>query len=524
MFLYTGTMATQIRAFWLAHPEYWIALGETQAKADRVIYDTFKNFDFTKEDDFGIVVYLDQFMRHFSRITSVSETTIRSCRTYAAEVVSSIQSDQLMNSSEQELVVYLMPWKHIEQWKPLFETIHAWLKGQPITRYVLLNRFFMDSYRKAYTQDTVSANIALYTTRPLTAQKPTQTLLYDPATLCESHPQAYTDLLNHIWQSLPFPVHAAPLIAALEPLSKEPLTISLSGGVDSMLMTALLKRAGADVVAAHVVYGNRSESRDEQAFIQTYCQKLGIPLYVYTVEWLRRDANDRAFYEEMTRALRFNLYKTLERPVLLGHIQEDVVENIWTNFARGTHLDDLAKFRPTTTEDGVEICRPWLRMKKSLIYEIADALAIPHLKNTTPTWSNRGKFRNCFYAATHAQYGSEVDETLLNVASRITKQAELLDRLLFTPIRESWDPVQRRINITRAVENTVDGEGWQRILTELAHKHLHIGKPSYAACQDFAARVRRGLENGQKITLRKDFIAQICKEHGEIWMVVYKGI
>ena len=67
------TMSTYIRTFWLSHPEYWIAQGKQQAIADRIIFDKFQAYDFTQEDDLGIIIYLDQFMRHFSRIQAVSE-------------------------------------------------------------------------------------------------------------------------------------------------------------------------------------------------------------------------------------------------------------------------------------------------------------------------------------------------------------------------------------------------------------------------------------------------------------------
>jgi tRNA(Ile)-lysidine synthase TilS/MesJ len=252
----------------------------------------------------------------------------------------------------------------------------------------------------------------------------------------------------------------------------------------------------------------------ERNFVTRYCRRLGIPLYLYTVEWLRRDSVDRAFYEEMTRELRFSVYRALERPVFLGHIQEDVVENIWTNFARGTHLDDLAKFHPTVMENGVQICRPWLQIRKADIYVVAAELAIPHLKNTTPTWSNRGKFREHFYAATHAQFERSVDDKVLEVADRLTKQSALLDKLLYTPIRESWDG--ESIDITLAIQHDVDAEGWQRILTDLAHSRLGIGKPSIASCANFRNRVQRETYNGQRMTLRKDFVVCIRKTGGQI--------
>ncbi|KAK3235218.1 hypothetical protein CYMTET_54546, partial [Cymbomonas tetramitiformis] len=43
---------------------------------------------------------------------------------------------------------------------------------------------------------------------------------------------------------------------------------------------------------------------------------------------------------------------------------------------------------------GVTICRPLLPVDKSLVLDFAHKYGIPYFKDTTPTWSNRGKLRN----------------------------------------------------------------------------------------------------------------------------------
>jgi hypothetical protein len=195
----------------------------------------------------------------------------------------------------------------------------------------------------------------------------------------------------------------------------------------------------------------------------------------------------------MTRWLRFAVYRAVARGgrVLLGHIQDDVVENIWTNFAHGTHLENLAKMETEHVEEGVRICRPWLGVTKDMIYTYAEEAGIPYLKNTTPSWSNRGKFRTQFHPAVREQYGSGVDAKVIEVAGALKRQAELIDRLLYLPIQESWNAEMRTLDITRAIDANVDGSGWSRILTHLCHSRLGISKPSGKACADFAVRVGR---------------------------------
>lgn len=503
-------MITVIRDFWLQNPDYWIATGTKQQAVDKLIYDRFHDYDFTTNDNLGQIIYLDQFMRHFSRIEPVSEEFIERCRN---EAVQRINNDDLEKVTDKELIWYLMPLKHLLKWDRIFQIIDTWLqnKDKPVTDFPTLNRFFMDSYKKAYTDETIAKNLVL-------SKGPAP---YNAESICESHPDIDS------WANPPLikeQEKEKELLIPLTPLIKGPVAISLSGGVDSMLLTALLARAKADIVTIHIVYGNRQESIDERNFIATYCDKLNIPLYIYTIEWLKRTHVDRAFYESMTRNIRFSAYKALTRPVILGHIQEDLVENIWTNFAKGANLDNLAKFTPTTVEHTVTICRPWLQIKKQQIYELAAAFALPHLKNTTPSWSNRGKFRTDFYQATQAQYGVAVDTTLINVAKRLNNQAQILDKLLYQTINNSWDPVLRQINITQAVAIDLDADGWQRILTDLAHSKLHTTMPTFVACEDFCARISRGLKNGQKINLHKNFPVKITIIGDQVWLTVYSEL
>jgi hypothetical protein len=144
------------------------------------------------------------------------------------------------------------------------------------------------------------------------------------------------------------------------------------------------------------------------------------------------------------------------------------------------------------------------------------------LKNTTPTWSNRGKFRTAFYEATHVQFGSQVDERVVEVAMRLKNQALLLDKLLYDKINKTWSDEKQQLNITDAVNIDLDADGWLRIFTDLAHKHLNTGMPSFKACLNFVWKLKRGLSHGQIINLKKDINLVICKVESEIYVQINK--
>lgn len=64
-----------------------------------------------------------------------------------------------------------------------------------------------------------------------------------------------------------------------------PFFVSLSGGVDSMvLMTLLCKLSqGKKIVACHVNYGNRREADAEADFVRRYCEKLFVTFHCVRV-------------------------------------------------------------------------------------------------------------------------------------------------------------------------------------------------------------------------------------------------
>src|SRR4051812_8743325 len=62
-------------------------------------------------------------------------------------------------------------------------------------------------------------------------------------------------------------------------LPEEPVLVGLSGGVDSVVLLHLLRRAGHPVVAAHLDHGLRPDSAADAAWVAAQCRAWGIPLH-----------------------------------------------------------------------------------------------------------------------------------------------------------------------------------------------------------------------------------------------------
>jgi tRNA(Ile)-lysidine synthase TilS/MesJ len=179
------------------------------------------------------------------------------------------------------------------------------------------------------------------------------------------------------------------------------------------------------------------------------------------------------------------------------------VENVWTNFAKGQHLDNLAKMEVQEEQLGVTLLRPFLSISKSLILDVAGLIGIPYLKNTTPSWSNRGKFREHFYAATQEQYGPQVDDAILQTAAMLKAQTAIIEKLLYDRIYRTWNATTSSIQITVDEAQFLDTAGWLKVFEHICHKFLHISRPSIHAVREFQRRLSTPV-NPLKVNMKKD--------------------
>ena len=196
--------------------------------------------------------------------------------------------------------------------------------------------------------------------------------------------------------------------------------VSLSGGIDSMVSTYILKHMEHlgiinKVVAVHIYYGNRPDSMNETNFIKDWCNFYDIPLIVKYIKYMKRDLGlvDRNFYEEETRKIRFNTYKLANKifdnkiiGFCLGHHKDDIAENIFMNIMKGRDILDICVMKPISVLDTVMILRPFLSNHKSDIYNFSDKYAIPYTKDTTPSWSCRGVMRQTIFPLLEKQFGN----------------------------------------------------------------------------------------------------------------------
>lgn len=179
------------------------------------------------------------------------------------------------------------------------------------------------------------------------------------------------------------------------------LTVSISGGVDSMVLSLCAYTYGIEhklqVDLIHIQYNNRDCCDKEVKFLYDWSNMLRTAnLYVRNINELkrRRETEWRELYENITKDFRFHAYSLVGGVILLGHNYEDSVENIITNIASKSHTDNLKGMKYIIRDNDVDLCRPFLDISKKDIIEFAHAFNIPYLQDSTPSWSKRGQIRD----------------------------------------------------------------------------------------------------------------------------------
>ena len=513
--------------FWFDNPSYWIPISnKDKEKVDRSIYEKFYNIDyinitnkisfleFNNKTFIGFIIFQDQFYKHFMRhqlFNSIKQdfddTIIQNIRIILSKNILPSVDNIILQTTEIELIFILMLFKHVKNYKYVIENCCVWCthRNCSIQEKLYLSKFFNDTYKKMFVFDYIYNNVSL-------TNQSNYPIEFDPVNICDYFPAQFIekDWLNSLNLLHPnIQTLSNNLLSTID--TNNTIIVSLSGGVDSMITLFLLnilvqnKKIENEIIACHIIYGNRTESNYEFNFIKYYCSKINVKLYYYNIEYLTRKNIDRDFYEKMTRDIRFNLYKSVSKylntdnfSVYLGHIKDDVVENIWSNFSKGQHLFDLKKMKVSSIQEGVTIIRPFLNINKCIIFQIAHDCYIPYLKNTTPSWSNRGKFRNRFYQETHIQYGDSVDEKIIQVADTLSTVGNILDNLIYKPIYKSYNHIEKNIDVSRAIEAGLDVNGWLNIFEYVCHNFLQMSKPSIHSVKQFVERLAKNNFTTQK--------------------------
>jgi tRNA(Ile)-lysidine synthetase-like protein len=283
--------------------------------------------------------------------------------------------------------------------------------------------------------------------------------------------------------------------------------LSISGGVDSMVISHCLKYLGYNFVMIHINYFNRGEiCEKEKEMLKIWAEFLDVELYVRDLYEINRENcmrwDLRNLYEDYTKNARFAAYVDLidlknwscdDTGIILGHNHDDCIENILTNITNktkyenlyGMEIRSLIKFKENT----LNFLRPILQITKSQIYNYAHQFNIPYLFDSTPKWSQRGIIRDKVRPSL-LEWNSSSIEGLDRLANIMIESTECVDMLVeiwigrlidFNQLDKSDKIICKKINNepTKTIKlkiNELKSNSffWSRFLEKIGFIHINV--------------------------------------------------
>ncbi len=194
------------------------------------------------------------------------------------------------------------------------------------------------------------------------------------------------------------------------------ITVALSGGKDSVSLLIALLRLKDEfllcITAAHLNHNLRGEeSQRDENYVKELCQKLGVHLYLESINVQDIAKNQHKGIEETARQCRYDfLNRVSPQYIATAHNKEDNAETVLLNIIRGTGIQGLCGI--DSAQD--RLIRPLLSVSKKDIIEYLNAENIDFVTDSTNadiTYS-RNRVRNVIIPETEKINQGSVDAIL----------------------------------------------------------------------------------------------------------------
>ncbi|NOT37679.1 MAG: tRNA lysidine(34) synthetase TilS [Saprospiraceae bacterium] len=229
-------------------------------------------------------------------------------------------------------------------------------------------------------------------------------------------------------------------------LKERNILLALSGGLDSMVLSHALIKAGLKFSAAHVNYKLRSnDSDDDEKFVANFCKNKGIPIHI-KIEPI--NSKIQSNIQNTAREIRHQFFTQLRSEnnyniLLTAHHQNDRVENLLINLARGSGLRGLSAM-PVSSGS---IFRPLLDLSKADIMHYAEENKIK--------WREDSSNSEDYYFRNYLRINiiPKLEEWAPNFTNNASRSASLLreeyETLLY--FRREWEKKHIHANVQQLI-------------------------------------------------------------------------
>jgi tRNA(Ile)-lysidine synthase len=218
--------------------------------------------------------------------------------------------------------------------------------------------------------------------------------------------------------------------------------IAESGGVDSIVLAALMQQMGAKCSIAHANFQLRGdESNRDESFVQAFATKMGMPFLTKRFDTLAFAEQYKMGVQQAAREIRYAWFESLIKEMspssniflLTAHHADDQVETVLMQFFRGTGLHGLTGIPAMRTHqqnplgtDHINLIRPLLPFSKASIKDFAKLNGLDYVEDSSNVKNDytRNIIRNQLIPQMETIYPN-VNQQVLDTISRL-KEAETI--------------------------------------------------------------------------------------------------
>lgn len=453
--------------FWVSNKNVWF--NPTQSDDEYITKTFFKDeyfslFTLKNLDNFKkgieIIILFDQIPRHASRVLSNIN-----CDEYTLKIIDFAEKFYCKHKyslNSDDFAFILLPLRHSKIYDKILYVINETIiKIKYYPKDSNYKRFLKATLEKYIVQCDDTINIEQFIPIDFVQE------IVDLDLICELGLEIYRPkpIENNI---------SANCNNFYQKFIKKPIDgqiiISLSGGVDSMVMSYILTKIYGKnkVVAVHINYNNRKECDSEVKIIKEWCSFLKIKLFIRKIIELTRtecmQLELRDLYETFTRNIRYSTYVNVSKiidsnvcTVYMGHNQDDRFENILTNIISESLYSNLNGMKIETIHtsltqlaSNITFIRPMLNICKSEIFSFANFCQIPHFVDSTPKWSQRGKIRDQIRPAIE-EFEPKSIKSFFALSDVLSELMSILDMLAESYVKKIKEENKLYINVIEKI-------------------------------------------------------------------------
>jgi len=282
--------------------------------------------------------------------------------------------------------------------------------------------------------------------------------------------------------------------------------LAVSGGVDSVVLLDMLRQQkGIGLVVAHFDHGIRTDSKEDQTFVEALAIKYGLKFYSKIAK-LGPNASEALAREKRYNFLEQTRQQVSALAIITAHHQDDILETAILNLLRGTGRRGLSSLRSTD-----KIIRPLLPLTK------ADILA--YAKSHNLTWredstNNDEKYlRNYVRRQIIPKLSPTKRDELLDIVTKAQSSNQVIDEILQQAIEgkvlKSEMNRQWFICLPHATAKEVMATWLLKNSVELDRRRI---EELVLASKTLAANKQRDIDAGHILKIKTDKLALVSRE------------